>query len=50
MIPRRFRNWIFFWTPVTWLVLELITYPKNVWWSQGVGAMLKGFFASTVGD
>jgi peptide/nickel transport system permease protein len=50
MIPRRFRNWVFFWTPVTWLVLELITYPKNIWWSQGVGVMLKGFFADTVAD
>ena len=29
MIPRRFRNWLLIWTPVTWLVLELCTYPKD---------------------
>ena len=50
MIPRRFRNWIFFWTPVAWLVLELIKYPKNVYWSDGLGAMLKGFVSSTVAN
>ena len=30
MIPRRFRNWLLFWTPVTWLVLALCTYPKDL--------------------
>ena len=50
MIPRRFRNWIFFWTPVAWLVLELIKYPKDVYWSDGLGAMLKGFVSSTVAN
>ena len=50
MIPRRFRNWILFWTPMTWLILELVLYPKDVWWSAGVAAMLKGFFAASIGS
>ncbi|HEY5472282.1 MAG TPA: ABC transporter permease, partial [Candidatus Limnocylindrales bacterium] len=50
MIPRRFRNWILFWTPVAWLVLELVKYPKTVYWADGLGAMLKGFFSSTVAN
>jgi peptide/nickel transport system permease protein len=29
MIPRRFINWILVWTPITWLVLALCTYPKD---------------------
>jgi len=29
MIPRRFINWILVWTPLTWLVLGLCTYPKD---------------------
>jgi len=29
MIPRRLRNWLLVWTPITWLVLELVTYPKD---------------------
>ncbi len=49
MIPRRFRNWIFFWTAVVWLVLELVKYPQDLWWSAGAGAMLKGFFSAEVG-
>jgi peptide/nickel transport system permease protein len=48
-VPRRFRNWILFWAPVVWLVLELVKFPQDVWWSAGAGAMLKGFFAASVG-
>ena len=49
LIPRRFRNWILFWTPVVWLVLELVKYPQDLWWSAGAGAMLKGFFSAERG-
>jgi len=49
MIPRRYRNWILFWTPVTWIVLELLMYPKNVPLSEGLSAVLKGFFAVRIG-
>jgi len=48
MIPRRFRNWIFFWTPLTWIVLELVTYPKDVPISSGLAALVKGFFSATI--
>lgn len=49
MIPRRYRNWILFWTPVTWIVLELLMYPKNVPLSEGLSAVLKGFFSVRIG-
>ena len=29
MIPRRFRNWVLVWTPVTWFIITLCTYPKD---------------------
>ena len=48
MTPRRFRNWILFWTPVTWLVLELIMYPKDVPISAGPSAIIKGFFSASI--
>ena len=48
MIPRRFRNWILFWTPVTWIVLELVLYPKDVPLSMGLTAVLKGFVSPTI--
>jgi len=48
MIPRRFRNWVFFWTPVTWIALELLTYPKTVPLSMGISKVLKGFFSTNV--
>jgi peptide/nickel transport system permease protein len=50
MIPRRYRNWILFWTPVTWLVLELLLYPKDVPRSEGLSAVLKGFFSARIGS
>ena len=49
MIPRRYRNWVLFWTPVTWLVLELLMYPKDVPLSEGLSAVLKGFFSVRIG-
>ncbi len=50
MIPRRFRNWVIFWTIVTWVVLELLTYPKTVPLSSGLSEVIKGFFSASVGD
>ena len=49
MIPRRYRNWVLFWTPVTWIVLELLMYPKDVPLSEGLSAVLKGFFSARIG-
>ncbi len=48
MIPRRFRNWILFWTPMTWLILELVLYPKDVPLSAGFSAVVKGFFSASI--
>jgi len=49
MIPRRYRNWVLFWTLVTWIVLELLMYPKDVPLSEGLSAVLKGFFSGRIG-
>jgi len=49
MIPRRYRNWILFWTPVTLIVLQLLMYPKDVPLSEGLSAVLKGFFSVRIG-
>jgi|GEM_PF-440924 len=48
MIPRRYRNWVFFWTPVTWIMLELLTYPKTVPLSMGFAKVVEGFASPTV--
>ncbi len=50
MIPRRFRNWVIFWTIIVWVVLELLTYPKTVPLSSGLSEVIKGFFSASVGD
>ena len=63
MIPRRFRNWILFWTPMLWLVLALIMYPKDQPLivdasiypagqapSPSLGSVIGGFFAPTIGN
>ena len=49
MIPRRYKNWVLFWTPATWIVLELLMYPKDVPLSEGLSAVLKGFFSARIG-
>ncbi|MBE0528140.1 MAG: ABC transporter permease, partial [Thermoleophilia bacterium] len=49
MIPRRFRNWVIFWTITAWVVLELLTYPKTVPLSSGLSEVIKGFFSASVG-
>ena len=48
MIPRRFRRWVFFWTPVIWIMLELLTYPKTVPLSMGFAKVVEGFASPTV--
>jgi len=50
MIPRRFRNWVIFWTIITWIVLELLMYPKTVPITSGFSEVIKGFFSATVGS
>jgi peptide/nickel transport system permease protein len=49
-IPRRLRNWIFIWVPTTWLVLTLITFPKDRPIATGIKHVLGGFIAPTVGN
>ena len=49
MIPRRFRNWILFWTVMAWVVLELITYPKDIPVTSGLSKVIGGFFSETIG-
>lgn len=50
MIPSRLRRWIIIGTPVVWVVLTLITYPKNIDRAEGLGGMLRGFFAPSVAN
>jgi len=47
-VPRRFRNWILLWTPLVWITLELMSYPKDVPITSGAGAILRGFFSETI--
>ena len=48
MIPRRLRTWILCWTPIVWLVLELVTYPKDRPLHTGLAHVLAGFFSADV--
>lgn len=48
MIPRRLRTWIFVWTPVAIVGLNLATYPQDVPLSAGLEAVVKGFFSDTI--
>jgi peptide/nickel transport system permease protein len=48
MIPARLKTWIFIWTPIVWLVCELATYPKDVTTSDGLVAIIKGFFDPSI--
>jgi peptide/nickel transport system permease protein len=50
MIPARLKRWILIWTPVVWITLELVTYPRETGVNDGIVAMLKGFFAGNVAD
>jgi peptide/nickel transport system permease protein len=49
LVPRRFRNWVIFWTIITWVVLELLTYPKDVPITSGFSEVVAGFFSASVG-
>ncbi len=49
-MPRRLKLWIALWTPVVWLALELIRYPKTIPVSNGLGAVVKGFFSPSIGN
>ncbi len=42
-IPPRLKRWIFIWTPVIWVVLELVLYPKNRPLSSGFANVMGGF-------
>jgi len=47
-MPARLKRWILVWTPLTWITLELITYPKETNFSDGWATVVKGFFSSSV--
>jgi peptide/nickel transport system permease protein len=49
-MPRRMKFWIVLWTPVAWLVLTLIKYPKTISASSGLVTIVKGFFAPSIGN
>ncbi len=42
-IPPRLKRWIFIWTPLTWLLLELLLFPKDRPVSSGFGHVMGGF-------
>jgi peptide/nickel transport system permease protein len=50
MIPARLKTWIFVWTPIVWLLLTLITYPKDRPIESGFVHLIRGFFAPSVAD
>ncbi len=45
---RRVRLWLLVWTPLLWLTLELVTYPKDRPLSSGLGRVLAGFVSGRV--
>jgi len=47
-MPARLKRWIFIWTPIVWLVLELATYPKDRPVSSGFGNVIGGFFSDSI--
>ena len=49
-MPHRLKLWILAWTPVAWLVVELVKYPKYITLSSGLVAIVKGFFAPSIGN
>ena len=42
-IPPRLKRWIFIWTPVLWVVLEMLLFPKNRPLSSGFAHVMGGF-------
>lgn len=47
-MPRRLKRWILIWTPVLWLFLELLTYPKDHPASSGLGSVARGLFDAEI--
>jgi peptide/nickel transport system permease protein len=45
---QRVRLWLLIWTPLVWLVLELVTYPKDRPLSSGLATVLGGFFCASI--
>ncbi len=42
-IPPRLKRWVFIWTPIIWVVLELVLFPKNRPLSSGFANVIGGF-------
>jgi oligopeptide/dipeptide ABC transporter ATP-binding protein len=49
MTPTRLKVWLLVWTPLVWLTLELVRYPKDHYVSQGIGRLLAGFVGDGIG-
>jgi len=49
-MPRPLKVWVVVWAVVLVVAAEFLKYPKTVPISSGFVAVVKGFFASTVGD
>ncbi len=49
MIPARLKKWVLVWSPVAWIILEMIRYPKTIPLYAGFTAIIKGFFSPTIG-
>ena len=50
MIPPPLRRWILIWTPILWLVLELVLFPKDRPVSSGFVHVMGGFVDKRVGN
>ena len=46
--PVRLKRWIFIWTPLLWLLLELVLFPKNRPVSSGFSHVMGGFIDSHI--
>jgi peptide/nickel transport system permease protein len=49
-VPPRLKRWILVWTPLTWLVLELVLFPKDRPLSSGFATVIGGFADERVGS
>ena len=47
-VPARLKRWTYFWTPLVWTCLELITFPKDRPLSCGLTHVLGGFVSASV--